>query len=113
MERQGGPVFRVNVDVVSWLRTFQSTHGIVRHLLRCLSFWAGECGFIFLPVYIRSGNNRLQDWMTRAKTEEVLAYMEKRGYSRIWLLEDFKVFASRGFVHRALMTDVSGHPSGR
>ena len=68
-----------NMNVVSWLRTFQSTNRIVRHLLRCLSSWSGDCGFIFLPVYIRFGNHRIQDWLTRAKAEEVLAYMEKFG----------------------------------
>ena len=38
-----------NMDVVTWLRTYESTNRIVRHLLWCLSFWSGECGFIFLP----------------------------------------------------------------
>ena len=64
-----------NMNVVGWLVTFQSTNRMVRYVLRVAVFWLHHWKIGLSSHYVRTFNNNLNDYITRAEAERVHGHM--------------------------------------
>ena len=79
-----------NANVQAWLRNRRSKNRYVRALLLLVQRLEAESNFTVDGVYVRTYHNCLSDWLTREEEPTIHKDMQRRGWTKLDLQDDFE-----------------------